>query len=197
MHTLSATITLPLSVETAFRVITDLNTLLRLSPFFTLIKFKSSMGGPLRKGHRYTVTIEYYGNEAVKTHCIEVDAFEMNRSISYRIEEGALKNILYEIVPHEGGIQLTQTFLLQSGDEAVVKGSQSELQFWIKSTGEYLKLTEGKSFFTRLQRRFMDRVWLRLTLSERNIAIIMAKISILEIVLLLVVVLIWNLGMGR
>jgi len=35
----------------------------------------------------------------------------------------------------------------------------------------------------------MDRIWLRLTLSERNIAIIIAKISVLEIVLLLVMVL--------
>jgi hypothetical protein len=56
------------------------------------------------------------------------------------------------------------------------------------------QLASSASLLRRAAKWFMGSVWLRLTLSERNIAIIMTKISILEIALLLVVVMIWRLA---
>lgn len=193
MHTLSATLTLPISIETAFRVITDLNTLFRLSPFFSLTRFASSENGPPQQGTSYTVTLEYYETSRTESHRIDVEAFEPNRAISFAIREGALKSIHYAIDRSEEGIRLTQTLMLEAVDEAVMAGSQNELHLWMRSVGEYLKLAEGRSLLKRILLRFMDRIWLKLTLSERNIAIIITKISIVEIVLLLVVVVLWNL----
>ncbi len=195
MQALSASIALPVSSGTAFRVIADLNTLLRLSPFFSLNKFSAATVGPPQPGDQYAVTIEYYEEELIETHCIEVDEFEMNRRVSYKIAEGAIKTILFEIEPHENGIQFTQTLLLASEDETVVSGLRNKLQFWIKSVGEYVKLAEGTSPWIRAVKWFMDSIWLKLTLSERTIAIIMAKISFIEIVLLLIVVVLWNFAM--
>lgn len=197
MRRLAEKIVLPVSGETAFRVISDLNTLLRLSPFFTLKKIEASKEGAAQKEGPFNITIEYYEKNILETHPVEVDAYEVNRRISYSIGDGIVKNVIYEIKDDEAGIQLTQTFLLASEDETAVKSAQNELHFWLRSVGEYVKLAEGKSFLKKAQKSFMDRIWLRLTLSERNIAIIMAKISILEIVLLLVIILIWNLGMRR
>lgn len=195
MRSLAEKIVLPVSGETAFRVISDLNTLLRLSPFFTLKKIESSKEGVAQKEGLFKITIEYYEKNISETYPVEVEAYEVNRRISYSIGDGMVKNVIYEINDDETGIQLTQTFLLASEDEAAVKSARNELHFWLRSVGEYVKLAEGKTLFKKAQKSFMDRIWLRLTLSERNIAIIMVKISVLEIVLLLVIVLIWNIGM--
>jgi hypothetical protein len=195
MPSVSASILLPISAAAAFRVITDLNTIIRLSPFFTLKNIESPAGRAAQKGDRYRMTIEYYNNKIIETLGVEIERLEMDRLISYTIETGAVKNIMYELEPIATGVQLTQTFELDSENQAIIKGTQDELQVWLRSVGRYLKLSKGKSHLKRVQKWFMDRVWLRLTLSERNIAMIMVKISVLELVLLLVLVLIWNIAM--
>ncbi len=196
MQTFTATTTLPISPETAFSVISDLNTLFRLSPFFTLTQFTPSEQGPPKRGASYTVTLDYYAVGRVDTHRIEIDAFEQDRAISFAIGEGALKGIQYDIERTDGGVRLTQTLMLEAADGTVMAGSQNELDLWLRSVGEYLKLAAGESFRSRLLLCFMDRIWLKLTLSERNIAIIITKISVLELVLLLVLVLAWRMFMN-
>lgn len=185
---------LPVQEETAFRAVTDLNTLLRLSPFFTLKAFAAKAKGDVQEGSAYQVTIEYYQKNITETHMIGVENLSTNQQIVYAIDNGILKSITFTLARDIKGILLTQSFLLDSSDEAVLKGSESELNFWLRSIGEYIKLAEGRSHCMRVQRKFMDRIWLRLSLSERKIAIIMAKITVLEIILLLVMVLIWNIA---
>ena len=196
MQAIIESITLPVSPETAFRVASDLNTLLRLSPFFTLTQFALSENGPPQRGTGYMVTLEYYVTGSTAIHRIEVDAFEPNSAVSFAIGEGALKSIRYDIERSEGGIKLTQTLMLEASAETVMAGSQKELNLWMRSVGEYLKLAEGRSLSKRLLLCFMDRIWLKLTLSERNIAIIITKISILEIALLLLLVMAWRMFMN-
>jgi hypothetical protein len=194
MSSVSSTILLPVSISAAFRVITDLNTIIRLSPFFTLKNIESPTGRDAQKGDRYSLTIEYYRNKIIETLGVEIERFEMDRLISYTIKTGAVKNIMYKLEPVGVGVQLTQTFELDSENEAIIKGTQDELHVWLRNVGNYLKLGRSKSPLNRVQKWFMDRVWLRLTISERNIAMIMVKISVLELLLLLVLVLIWNVG---
>jgi hypothetical protein len=196
MRSVSSSIFLPVSIAATFRVITDLNIIIRLSPFFTLKSIEPPTGGVAHKGDRYMLTIEYYENRMTETHGVEIERFEMNSLISYNIGNGVVKNMLYELEPAGAGVQLTQTFELDLDNEAIVKGTQDELHVWLKSVGKYLRLSVGKSPLKRGQKWFMDRVWLRLTLSERNIAMIMLKISVLELVLLLVLVLIWNIWLS-
>jgi len=195
MQSLTASIQLPVSPETAFRIISDLNTLLRLSPFFTLTRFASSDNGPPKQGTSYTATLDYYATRRIETLNLTVDMLEPGRAISFEIKEGASRGIRYDIDRYEGGITLTQTLMLEAADEAVRAGSLNELQLWMRSVGEYMLLADGGSLPRRLLLGFMDRIWLKLTLSERNIAIIITKISILELALLLVLVLAWRLFM--
>jgi hypothetical protein len=192
MQDLTASIELPVSLETAFHVISDLNKLLRLSPFFTVTQFISSEQGPPQLGTSYTVTLEYYATRRIETLNLVVDAIEPGRAISFAIKEGALKSIKFKIERSVGGISLAQTLMLEAADETVAAGSRNELDLWMRSVGEYLKLAEGGSLLKRILLGFMDRIWLKLTLSERNIALIISKISILEIALLLVLVLAWR-----
>jgi hypothetical protein len=193
MQDLKASIELPVSPATAFRVITDLNTLLRLSPFFTLTRFAGPDYGTPRLWASYTVTLDHYATRRIETLNLTVDALEPGRAISFTIKDGALRGIRYDIDRSEGGITLTQTLILEDADEAVKAASLNELQLWMRSVGQYMMLAEGRSFHRRFLLGFMDRIWLKLTLSERNIALIITKISLLELALLLVLVLAWRL----
>ncbi len=188
---------LPVSLSTAFSVMTDLNTIMRLSPFFTLKHIEPPPGGTVRKGDRYRLSIEYYATKITETHAVEIERLERDRLISYRIDNSILRNIVYEIQPAGAGVQLTQTFELDSADQNLLKGSQDELRVWLNSVSAYMKLAEGDSFRKRIQKFVMDRLWLRLSISERTIAMIMMKISILELVLLLLLVLVWNIWLSR
>jgi hypothetical protein len=193
MQDLTASIQIPVSPETAFRVISDLNTLLRLSPFFTLTRFAPPDYGPPRPWTSYTVTLDHYATRRIETLDLTVDAIEPGRAISFAIKEGVLRGIRYDIDRSEGGITLTQTLTLEAADATVITGTQNELQHWMRSVGEYMMLADGGSLPRRFLLGFMDRIWLKLTLSERNIALIITKISLLEIALLLVLVLAWRL----
>lgn len=194
MHYISESIKLPVSEATAFKVLSDLNVILRLSPYWSLKKLKSISDIPVKEGSRYEATIEYYAKEITETHGLEVVEYLQDKKISFKVENGVLKEINFIIEKNNAGIRLAQHFLIDSiEDETVLKGTKNELFYWLRSIGEYLKLAERKTLRQRLFKCFMDRAWLRLTLSERKIAIIVTKISILELVLLLVLIVIWNL----
>jgi hypothetical protein len=192
MSSVSSRILLPVSTPAAFRVIADLNTIIRLSPFFTLKHIEPTPGRDAQKGDRYSLMLEYYSNRMIGTHAVEIDRLERDRLISYTISSSVIKKILYELEPVGKEVRLTQTFELDLMNETLIKGTQDELHVWLSNVGRYLKLSEAGSPLKRVQKWFMDRIWLRLSVSERNIAMIMVKISILELVLLLVLVLIWN-----
>lgn len=192
MQYISESINLPVSEATAFKVLSDLNVILRLSPYWSLKGLRHLTEGETCRGSRYEATIEYYGKELTETHGMEVLELSRDRRISFKVNDGILKEISFNIEKDSDGIRLTHQFLIDSDDETILKGTYSELVFWLRSIGEYLKLAEGGTLWRRFFKWFMDRVWLRLTLSERKIAIIITKISVLELVLLLMLVIIWN-----
>ena len=193
MQYLSESIDLPVSEETAFNVLSDLDKILRLSPYWSLKALKPFSTGDIREGGKYEATIEYYGRELTETHGLEVIEFLKNRRISLKAGNGLLKEIRFALEKKNAGIRLTQQFLLQSEDGPLLQGTQRELSVWLRSIGEYIKLAGGKTLWKRFLKWFMDRVWLKLTLSERKIAGIITKISIIEILLLLLLVILWNL----
>lgn len=187
MQSISESIGLSVSEDLAFKILSDLNLILRLSPYWSLKKFT-----PLSNG-KFEATIEYYGKNITETHAIETADFLINKRISFRVGSGGLKEIRFLIEKNSGGIQLTQQFLLELEDETVLKETQNELHFWLRSIGEYLKLSGRKTLWPRFFKWFMDKAWLKLTLSERKIAMIIIAISVIELVILLVMVIIWNL----
>ncbi len=193
MQRISESIDLKVSDESAFQVLSDLNVILKLSPYWSLKEFKSLSDSPFREGSRYEATVEYYGKEVTETHGLEITEILKSKKISLRVGNGVLKELTFIIEKNNEGIRLTHQFLIDSDDEALLKGTQTELRFWLRSIGEYLKIAEGKTLWRRFFKWFMDKIWLRLSLPERTIAIIVTKISILELIFLVILVIIWNL----
>jgi len=193
MQNIKESISLPVSDKLAFQVLSDVNLILRLSPYWSLKKFKPFFKGIVRIGSRFEATIEHYGKELTETLTLEVIEFYNNEKISLKVEEGILKQIIFLIDNNSEGIKLTHQFFLESEDDSIIKGFEAELHYWLRSIGEYLKLAGDRNLYKKLFKWFMDKAWLRMTLSERKIAIIMITISVIEIILLLVLVLAWNL----
>jgi hypothetical protein len=193
MQYIKESISLPVSDKLAFQVLSDVNLILRLSPYWSLKKFKPFFEGIVRTGSRFEATIEHYGKELTETLTLEVIEFYNNEKISLKVEEGILKQIIFSIDNYSEGIKLTHQFFLESEDDLVIKGFEAELHYWLRSIGEYLKLAGGRNLHKKLFKWFMDKVWLRMTLSERKIALIMITISVIEIIILFVLVLAWNL----
>jgi hypothetical protein len=193
MQYIEESVGLPVSEKLAFQVVSDVNLMLRLSPYWSLKKFKPLSEGIPGTGSRFEAVIEHYEKESTENLILEIIEFYNNQKISLKIEEGILKQINFVIESNSEGVRLTYQFLLDSDDESLIKGSKHELHYWLRSIAEYLKLAGAESFYKKFFKWFMDKVWLRMTLSERKIAIIMVSISIIEIILLLVLILIWNL----
>ena len=193
MKQISESVKLPVSEEIAFNVLLDIDVLLRLSPYWSLKELKPLSVGTVREGSRYEATIEYYAKEVTETRGIEFLEVSKDKRVSFRVENGILKEIDFTIERDGDGVQLTKMFLLECEDETVLNGARNEVHYWLRSIGEYLKLAGGRTLWKRFLKWFMDRAWLRLTLSERKIAIIVTKISIVELALLLLLIFIWNL----
>lgn len=64
-------------------------------------------------------------------------------------------------------------------------------QTWFKSLCEYLRLYERGGVWNRLWRLFMERLWLSMTPSQRTQAVLILKITALEFVIFLAVVVVF------
>jgi hypothetical protein len=192
MSHLSESISLPVSEETAYAIVSDLAVLLRLSPYLSLKSLKQMTSGALATGSRYEATIEYYGKGLSEVKSIEVIELAPLKKIVYRLGPGAFKEIAFAIENDGKGIQLRQQCLFESDDPSLISAAQAELSAWLASIGEYLKLAGGMTFGKRIAKYLMDKVWLKLTLPERKIALILIAVSALELFLLILMVLAWN-----
>lgn len=198
MPVLSQSVHIAYSAASAFAVLSDIHTILRLSPFWTLTKLTSDAAGPpdaRRPGDRYQATLEHYATAVTETITLEFREIERNSMISLAVGDSALTEIVFLLERSGDGVLLTQRLSLRPADDAVVEGTRGELASWLKSIAAYISLAAGRSLPKRLMKRFMDRIWLRLTLSERKIAAIITTVSVLELIILLILVLIWNLAM--
>lgn len=193
MPNISESVDLQVAQELAFNVLTDLNTTLRLSPYWSIKQLEQISGHQVMNGSMFDVTIEYYAKDLTETHRIEIAEYTPNERISLKFSQGILAQISFLIESRGDGIRLTQAFLLDSSDNNIIENTGKELSFWLTSISEYLKLSDRNTLWAGLFKWFMDKAWLRLTLSERKIAIIMLTISAAELVLLIIMVALWNL----
>jgi len=186
MHLLSEHIDLPASPEITHSIVVDLGLILRLSPFWTVKSLTPGDGG------RYEAVLEQYATKQTSTLYFTKTRTNTNESVVFSVENAPFSEMAFAIEKSGKGMRLVLQLAINSEDAGVLEGTQREISFWLRSIGEYGKLAAGTGARKRAAKWFMDRVWLKLTLSERNIAIIITKISLLELALLLALVLMWR-----
>lgn len=90
--------------------------------------------------------------------------------------------------PRGGEIALTITVeFAEEPDPALL----FHWQTWFRSLREYLRLYERGGVWNRLWRLFMERLWLLMTPSQRQQAVLILKITALEFVIFLAVVVVF------
>jgi hypothetical protein len=193
----SEDILLPVTEETVYNVLSDLEVLLRLSPFFSLKGFKQITAGALAVGSSFEIVVESYAERISDSNLVKVTEMVPRRKITWEFGHGFRREVSFQVEQTgEKGLRLTQRFLLESDDPDLVRAARLELSSWLRSIGEYLKVSEGKGLWRRSSKVFMDKVWLRLTLPERKIAVIIVAVSAVELFLLGLLVIGWNLYRG-
>ena len=188
---------MPVTAETVYNVISNLEVLLRLSPFFSLKRFRQSTTTALVVGSSYEIVVESYAERISDANTVRVKEMVPGKQITWEFGHGFRREVSFKVETTGGkGICLTQQFLCDSDDPDLVRAARLELSSWLRSVGEYLKISEGRGLWIRSSKYFMDKIWLRLTLPERKIAVIIFTVSIVELFLLVLLVMAWNIYRG-
>lgn len=75
--------------------------------------------------------------------------------------------------------------------ESPPEDDERKLVLWLKSIKEYVRLYKTNSLNTRVFRFLMNRVILQMTPSQRKISLMLIRITVLEIIAILVILLGW------
>ncbi len=195
MNSVSAYTNIQVSEKTANSVISNLQLLLKLSPYWDLKSLLPMIELSAQSSHKFEAIIKYYHEDFPKTLNIEAEQLQERKSFAYKMNgEGIQKTVEISLVNNpDGSIGVTQKYYFDTSDSALIESLSVELKYWHKAIIEYIKLQNGSGIWKRCFRWFMDRIWLNLSLSERKIAIIIIKISIIEIIVLVVFIFAWRL----
>lgn len=194
MSLIAVTTNLQIPEKIAYNVISNLQLLLKLSPYWDVKSLLPILEPSAQTFNKFEAIIKYYTDDTPKALAIEVDLPQNDKSFSFKmVGNGIEKNVEISLVPNlDGSISISQSYRINPPDEAIAESLSLELKYWHRAIIEYLKLQNGRGIWKKCFRWFMDKVWLNLTLSERKIAIILVKISILEIIILVALVIIWR-----
>lgn len=170
---------LALSLETApkaFRVDALLTgeTLLRLHPHWFVEGFA-------QEGGQVQVDVRDYASEATfrLQYRIETDAAGLPRVV---FAQGPLSEIGFNL---QAGILHAR---VTSDQSIAVLEETFGLGLWLRGIREYLRLYLSSSPNTLFFRFLMNRVMLRMNPSQRKICIMIYKITVVEIILILVII---------
>jgi len=68
---------------------------------------------------------------------------------------------------------------------------ERQVVLWLRSVKEYLRLCTQQTLYTRFFRVLMDRVILQMTPSQRKISLMLVRITILELLVIVVILVGW------
>lgn len=170
---------LALSLETApkaFRLDALLagETLLRLHPHWFVEGFS-------QEGRQVQVDLRDYASEATfrLQYHIETDSAGLPRVV---FEQGPLSEIGFNL---QAGILHARVI---SDQNIAALEETFGLGLWLRGIREYLRLYLSNSLNTLFFRFLMNRVMLRMNPSQRKICIMIYKITVVEIILILVII---------
>jgi hypothetical protein len=98
----------------------------------------------------------------------------------------------------DNGSRLTveETYTENEPDENF-EWHNTQLTYWVRSISAYLGLCSRSGLRARANKFFMDRFWIPATPSGRRISIILLKISIVELVIIIAIIVMWSIFSGK
>ncbi len=198
MSSISVYTNLQVPEKTALTVISNLRLLFKLSPHWDLISILPIVDASAQSPCKFGAVIKYYNDDNPKTLIIEAEPIKDNKSFSFKMcGDNACKRVEFFLDnSSKGAIGIAQKYSFDSEDKAIAESFSIELKYWHKAIVEYIKLQDGGGITKKCFRWFMNRIWLDLTLSQRKIAIILIKVSIVEIIALILFIIAWRIWVG-
>ena len=191
MQRLEECLELAVTPDIAMRVLSDIRTVFCLSPVRSLREFRKLSSGD-DPCSRFEAVTECYADGSRDTLFAEMAVSEGTGEVRVDIKSRDLSGMEFAVrsVPH--GCSMTQTLLVSCEDQASLDAYREELRFWVRSIAAYIALTAGRGIRKNVMKWFMDRIWLKLNLRERKIALILMAFSAAELVLLLFMAVLWR-----
>ncbi|MBO8128121.1 MAG: SRPBCC family protein [Peptococcaceae bacterium] len=170
---------LNLPPEQVFDFLKDVKLMMDLTPFFEVKAVEKLTEGPLSEGSRYKLDLVDDVTEQDASDEITIEEYEERHRIAWAFEKEE-RRVIFEVRPRGRGSRLMvkEIYHLPGG---VTSGYIDRLSrdhlLWIRSIAQYLRLYEKNTFYHRMMRWVMNKIWLPMTPSQRRIALLILLIQ--------------------
>lgn len=120
----------------------------------------------------YALTL--YDDRADETYSIFINIEASEKSINYKINSNKIEFLMDEIKPSVTRISVKGDFF-----------KEADLPYWLKGLKNYIQLETKQS---RIMKWFFDRFWLRMTPSQRRIAMMVIIAEGIGFIALIIVI---------
>ncbi len=184
----------PLSPESVFDQFCGLERVFRLNPHWTVQRFVVSPGPRLQSGSRIDAEIEDYATGEVYRLDGECTGFEPPKTLILEYGDSPKRRTKFFIGEVDGGSRITvEETYGDEEDEDRLQWHRQQLEFWVRSIIAYLRLLVRPGVKAGITRWFMNRFWIPATPSGRRISIFVLKLSLVELVLIVAILVGWAL----
>jgi hypothetical protein len=160
---MNANIKAPLDIVKAILLKPDIT--LRLNPTFYIKEIKAC--------DKNTYALMLYNDRKEETCPIFINIEMSNNTISYKIDSSRIEFVIDEIDPAEIRLSIRGDFF-----------NKDDLPYWLKGLKNYIQLEAKQS---RIIKELLDKLWFRMTPSQRRITIIIIISEGISLIALIVV----------
>ncbi|MBI5025931.1 MAG: SRPBCC family protein [Nitrospirae bacterium] len=187
-----ASIEVSLDKSKVFAILSDIEKIYRLSPYREVKSIEPPVSYPLQINSQYSIKLVRYEDESELNCIMKVNELRENEFLALNISGDKTVERTYHLEDVSGKVRITQreSFMCSEEEsEALSRKNLREIQFWLRSIGEYLRLYEKPTLWRKGFLCFMDRFWIPMSPSQRKISILVIKITILELFIFIGIIL--------
>lgn len=147
--------------------------LLRLNPYWVIKDIETTVNGftVQAEDHETNAPFSFSGDfsgGSVEGVSLRVDSLDWQKITLFERSGELLAHVIFD------------------GEQAEIE--EQKVVYWLRSIREYIRLYVTTNLWTKAHRYLMNKVLLPMTPSQRKISLMMIRLSILEIVIILVIV---------
>jgi len=182
------TATLAYEGSDAFRVLDDLETVLRLGPQWTIESLR--IEDRLRSGMTFEVDVEFDSNDLKATLVGTVDNYVPGRQLAVTL--AAAPATLRLFLSAQSHVSKREVVIRFECDPPPSLHVLREFDMWARSILNYMHVSARSGFFSRMWLYFLNRWWLKMPQSGKRIVIIVLIAEAFSLALLIGVLLLWK-----
>lgn len=184
----------PLTPEAVFDQLCSIEKVFRLNPHWIIRRFEVSSGGELRLDSTIDAEFEDYSTGDVYRLEGRCTLFEQARMFVLEYAGSPKIRTKVFVAEADAGSRITieETYGDEEDDDRL-QWHRRQLEFWVRSVIAYLRLLATPGLRAGVTRWFMNRFWIPATPSGRWISIIIFKLSVVELVIIVAIIVAWAL----